>query len=496
MGDKNFIRGAGILLPVTSLPSSYGIGTMGEEAYRFIDLLVELRQRYWHVLPIGPTSFGDSPYLSFSAFAGNPYLIDLDDLVSDGLLKLEEIRNIDWGENLESIDYSLIFNNRFFVLKKAFERFNIEDDEFIEFKKENEYWLNDYALFMALKNFFNNKAWNEWDEEYKNRKLDILDKFEKDNEDEIVFWKFCQFKFFSQWAKLRSYADSRGIEIIGDMPLYIAFDSADVWANTDKFLLDENHNPTLVAGCPPDAFSATGQKWGNPIYKWDEMEKDNFEWWSKRLEANSKLFHIFRINQFVSIVRYYGIPYKNVDATKGKWYKGPGKKMADVIENSIGNSRIIPEDLGVFIPGARKLIGKKGWPQMKILQFAFDNGSEEEYLPHNYNSTNIVVYGGTHDNDTLVGHFQKKTNEELQFVFDYLGVSTREEIPDGIIRLGYSSIADIVIYQMQDILKLDNTTRMNQPTTVGMNWRWRMWKDSFTDERKEWIRKLSIVYRR
>lgn len=496
MEEKKFIRGAGILMPITSLPSAYGIGTLGEEAYRFIDLLVKMRQRYWQVLPIGPTSFGDSPYQGFSAFAGNPYLIDLDALVHDNLLKIEEIRQTDWGEDKEYIDYNLIFKNRFLVLNKAFKRFDTNDAAYIEFVKENDFWLRDYSIFMALKNKFNNSEWIKWDKEYRDKDKEAIAQFEKNNNEQIQFWKFSQYKFFEQWDRLRKYADAKGVEIIGDMPLYMAYDSADVWANTDKFLLDEKLLPKLVAGCPPDRINENGQKWGNPIYDWKKMEEDNFLWWQSRIKMNTRLFHIFRINQFMGIVRYYGIPYNAKDATLGKWYKGPAKKMVDIIQENIFDSKVIPEDLGIFIPVAKKLIKKNQWPEMKILQFAFDSGSEEEYLPHNYKSSNIIVYGGTHDNDTIVSHFGNKSEEELGFLYEYLNIQRKDEIPDAIIRLAYSSIADVVIFQMQDILKLDNSSRMNYPSTVGSNWRWRLWKDSLNEERIEWLRRIAYIYRR
>ncbi len=494
--NKEFMRGAGILLSVTSLPSAYGIGTLGTEAYQFIDLLAELRQRYWQVLPLGPTSYGDSPYQSFSAFAGNPYLIDLDALVKDKLLTTKEVRSFDWGNETSGIDYGKLYENRFQVLELAFVRFQSESKEFHSFCKKNEHWLEDYACYMAIKKSFANVAWLEWDEDIKNRDPEVLKQYKEKLTSEILFWKFCQFKFFEQWNRLKSYANRNGIEIIGDIPLYVALDSADVWAHRDLFLLNEMGNPSVVAGCPPDAFSSEGQKWGNPIFDWNRMEKDGFSWWAKRIKANAEIFDVLRMDHFIGVVKYYSIPAKDKTAKNGKWNKGPGKKLTDVIEKAIGNQKLIVEDLGVFVPGVKKLIQKTGWPGMKILIFAFDGNTAHEYLPHNFEDRNRVVYAGTHDNETVVGYFNDKTDYELAFLYEYLNIRSRSEIPSAFIRLAYSSIADVVIFQMQDILELGNEARMNYPSTVGTNWKWRMWKDALSEEQKSFIRTMATIYRR
>lgn len=496
MESKAFTRGAGILLPVASLPSDYGIGTLGDAAYSFVDLLVDLRQKYWQVLPLGPTSFGDSPYQSFSAFAGNPYLIDLNTLVREGLLTKEEITGYKWGGEEDDIDYATIFQNRFQVLQKAFERFDRKEKEFKKFCEENEEWLSDYSFFMALKTFSGDRGWLQWEEGLRNREPDILKEYEVKLADQIQFWKFCQYKFFSQWNKLKKYANARGIRIIGDIPLYVALDSADVWAHREEFLLNKDGTPDVVAGCPPDAFSEDGQKWGNPIYDWDRMGKEDFSWWRRRMKSSAMLYDIIRIDHFIGIVRYYSIPAEDATARGGKWNKGPGKKLTDAIEQAVGKSQIIAEDLGVSVPGVKKLMAKTGWPGMKVLLFAFDGNTANEFLPHNYTDTNAVVYAGTHDNDTVVGYFRDKTEYELAFLYEYLGISSKEEIPDAVIRLAYSSIADVVIMQMQDILKLGNEARMNLPSTVGKNWRWRFKKDGLTEERRTWLRTLATIYRR
>ena len=498
MEAKGFTRGAGVLLSITSLSSPYGIGTLGEAAYQFVDLLVDLRQKYWQVLPLGPTSFGDSPYQSFSAFAGNTYLIDLDILVKEGLLKKEEIKSFNWGNDRNDVDYATLYENRFHVLQMAYNRFVTKEkkEDYKSFEHDNEFWLDEYSFFMALKTFSDNKEWMQWDEKLRNRDSVTLEEYREKLSGEIGFWKFCQFKFFEQWKKLKKYANTRGIQIIGDIPLYVAWDSADVWSDRRQFLLDKEGNPTVVAGCPPDAFSDDGQRWGNPIYNWEFMEKDNYTWWKERMHANAALYDVIRIDHFTGVVRYYSIPASEMTARGGKWNKGPGKKLTDAIESAIGESKVIAEDLGAAVPGVRKLMTKTGWPGMKILLFAFDGNTANEQLPHNYQGTNCVVYAGTHDNDTVVGYFRDKTEYELAYLYEYLNISSKEELPDAFIRLAYSSVADVVILQMQDILKLGNEARMNLPSTVGSNWRWRLGEDTLTEERRAWIRTMATMYRR
>lgn len=496
MAGREFTRGAGILMSITSLPTAYGIGTMGQDAFDFVDLLVDLKQRYWQVLPLGPTSFGDSPYQSFSAFAGNPYLIDLQTLIKEKLITKVEVESYKWGNKEDDIDYAILFENRFKVLRAACDRFDFENEKFKEFCKEESYWLDDYSFFMAMKTFSNNEGWLDWPEEIRNRTEAGLKEYGKKLELDIRFWKFCQFKFFEQWMKLKAYANKKGIQIIGDIPLYVALDSADVWVGREDFQLDKNGCPTLVAGCPPDAFSDDGQKWGNPLYDWDEMELNNFRWWKSRMKANAKLYDVIRIDHFIGVVRYYSIPAYDDNAKNGRWRKGPGKKLTDAIEEVLGDGKIIAEDLGVSVPGVKKLMDKTGWPGMKILQFAFDGNTSHDYLPHNYNNRNIVVYAGTHDNETLVGYFRDKTEYELAFLYEYLNITSKDEIADALIRLAYSSTANVVIFQMQDLLKLGNEARMNLPSTVGKNWRWRALRDSLDDERRTWIRTMAIIYRR
>lgn len=496
MSKKRFTRGAGILLSITSLPSAYGIGTLGEEAFRFVDLLMDLRQRYWQVLPIGPTSFGDSPYQAFSAFAGNPYMIDLDDLVRDGLLKKEEIASFNWGSDGQDINYAVLYANRFRVLEKAYERFNRRSEDFLAFCEDKKDWLEDYSLFMAIKTESNGKEWLNFSRELREREDKAISDYKSNNKEKLGFWKFCQYKFYYQWSKLKKYANSRGIEVIGDVPLYVALDSADVWSHRELFQLGEDGKPSRVAGCPPDAYSAAGQKWGNPLYDWKRIEKEDFSWWRMRMRENSKLYDAVRIDNFSGLFKYYSIPAEKGGVKDGKWEKGPGKSVLRILEEETDECKIMVEDLGAYVPVAKKMREKMGWPGMKVLLFAFGGDVSSEYLPHNYIDCNTVVYAGTHDNETIVGCYRDKTEYELAFLYEYLNIDSKDEIPDAIIRLAYSCIADVVILQMQDILKLGNEARMNLPSTVGSNWRWRVWHDCLSEDRRTWIRTMSTIYRR
>lgn len=490
-------RGAGILLSVTSLPSKYGIGTLGAESYHFVDMLVDLKQKYWQVLPLGPTGLGDSPYQSFSAFAGNPYMIDLDRLVGAGFITEAEIAEFNWGDREDSIDYAALFENRSKILKKAFERFNLSEATFTEFCLKNEHWLNDYSLYMTVKEENNYACWQDWTGPIREHEPEAVKEYETKNATEINFWKFVQFLFFYQWNGLKKYANEHGIEIIGEVPLYVSEDSADVWAHRELFHINSKGYPDVVAGCPPDALSSVGQRWGNPIYNWDYMEKDNFSWWYERISMNAAIYDVIRINHFVGIVKYFAVPYKDKSAVNGKWHKGPGKKLTDVIEKAAGDTIIIAEDFGtVVIPTVRKLMNKLNLAGMKVLLFAFDQDPKNPYLPHNYEDANCVVYGTTHDSDTVVGYFKEKSDYQLAYLYEYLGIKSKEEISDAFIRLAYSSIANVVIIQMQDVLQLGNEARMNHPATVGENWKWRLWHNAIPEERRNWLRTTASIYRR
>ena len=490
-------RGAGILLPVTSLPSPYGIGTFGKAAYEFVDFLRAAGQKYWQVLPLGPTSYGDSPYQSFSAYAGNPYFIDLEILVEEGLLEKEYLDQFSWGGDETSVSYETIYQNRFQVLRTAFRSSaHQEAPDFRIFERENAYWLGDYCLYMACKEHFGNVSWLEWDEDIRFRRPEAVKKYEALLEEEIAFWAFCQYKFFEQWDRLRDYAAKQGIRIIGDIPIYAALDSADVWTHPKLFLLDEKLVPKFIAGVPPDAFSATGQLWGNPLYDWDAMEEEDFEWWRQRILASGRLYDALRIDHFIGITRYYAVPWGAKDSVNGTYRPGPGKKLTNVINEAAGSMRIIAEDLGIVTPEVRKLLNDNGYPGMKVIAFGFDGDPANEHLPHNYTTANCVAYGGTHDNETLAGLFCDKSDEVLSYLFDLIGIRERSEIVEGLFRQVYGSIAAVAIFQAQDVLKLDNSARMNFPSTLGGNWEWRLRKGQLGEKEAGWLRWLAHVYNR
>lgn len=495
--QMNLDRGAGILMPISALPSPYGIGTLGKESYCFIDFLKRIACKYWQVLPVGPTSYGDSPYQSFSAFAGNPYFIDLDYLVNEELLEPEEISGLDWQLTEDRVEYPNLYQLRFSVLKKAFHRSNHENTKlYQEFCDNNNFWLKDYALYMAVKNRFDNKEWMLWDEDIKNRKQEAIEKYTEQLQEEILFWEFCQFKFREQWNDLKTYANQNGIQIIGDIPLYVSIDSADVWVHNDLFELDQRKNPIHVAGVPPDIFSESGQRWGNPLYRWDAMEKDHFSWWRERMKISSQLYDVIRIDHFIGVVNYYSIPFECNTAIMGEWKVGPGRKLTKAINESIGSAKIIAEDLGVITPNVRALINKTGYTAMKVLNFGLDGPADNEYLPHNYKSTNLIVYTGTHDNETLVGYLKHKTKKQLRFTYQYFHVKKKSDLPNAMIRALYASIADVVIVPMQDVLELDNSTRMNTPSTIGGNWSWRMKKSQYEDIKEEMLREYANIFAR
>ena len=488
-------RGAGILLPVSSLPSPYGIGTFGKAAYAFVDQLVEAGQRYWQVLPLGPTNYGDSPYQSFSAFAGNPYFIDLDMLCEEGLLKIDEIQHIEWQKTPDRVEYELLWEHRYMVLKQAFIRSNHKETEkYQHFMEENIQWIQDYGLFMACKENFGNVEWLKWDKDIRFRQPEALQRYRKAFSQEIEFYQFLQYKFYEQWSRIKKYANEHGVEIIGDMPIYVALDSVDVWVNPGLFELDEERKPVCVAGCPPDAFSDDGQKWGNPLYNWKVMEVEEFAWWKHRMAAAAKLFDVVRIDHFIGIVRYYVIPAN--DSARNGWFEwGPGEKLIRALDEARGRTKIIAEDLGVVIPQVGELLEKAGYPGMKVIEFAFDGNTDNPYLPHMYQK-NCVVYGGTHDNETLVGYYDNLSVDNLAYALQYTDCSNRADLIEKVFLMAYRSIADTVIFQMQDVLENGNEARMNLPATIGENWRWRLLEGEFTKEKRTWLKSLSIIYGR
>lgn len=494
-------RCAGILMPITSLPSPYGIGSLGKDAYDFADFLKAAGQKIWQILPVGPTSYGDSPYQSFSTYAGNPYMIDLDTLVREGLLSRDEIAGHDWGGDPETVDYEKIYNARFDVLYSAFSQFNKiagekELEAFEAFIKENADWLPNYALYMAIKKGFDMRSWLEWpDEDIRMRKQKAVEQYQKKYAYEIRFWMFVQFKFFEQWTKLKEYVNSLGISILGDIPIYVAMDSADTWANPEVFWLDKDRHPVCVAGCPPDYFSATGQLWGNPLYDWSYLKKTKYDWWFKRIAGISKLFDITRIDHFRGFDSYYAIPYPAENAINGKWLEGPGIKFFELMKKKLGEIPIVAEDLGFLTDSVFKLLKDSGYPGMKVLEFAFDSTEENNYLPHNY-TQNSVVYSGTHDNDTIMGWFNAAQQKDVDFAVNYCNLSEEEGYHWGIIRTAYQSVSDYAIIQLQDVLGLGSEARMNIPSTLGGNWVWRIKRGALTKEVAYRLRKLSKTYGR
>lgn len=496
MKEKTLTRGAGVLMSISSLPSAYGIGTFGSAAFRFVDLLVDLKQKYWQILPMGPITVGDSPFQAISLFAGNPYYIDLEELIERGFLRQEEVNAYRWGESEEKVDYGILYQNRYTVLQQAFKRFDLSDQNYIVFCDRNQTWLEDYSLYMALKYHLDNKAWYEWERPVKDRMEEELIKYRSLLSEDIAFWKFCQYEFYRQWNMLKRYANGRGIQLIGDMPFYVAYDSVDVWTHRELFQLDGEGRMLNIAACPPDDFSAAGQIWGNPVYDWKAMEKDNFSWWQDRMRHQAELFDVIKIDYFLGIVKYFSLPAGEEDIRMGRWSKGPGRKLTDILEQAAGGRPIIAENMGTVLPGVNRLIQRMGWPDMKVLLFAFNGKADNVYLPHNYEDTNTVVYAGTHDNDTIVGYYRDCTDYELAYLYSYLNIEKKEQISDAFIRAAYASIADVVIFQMQDILKLDSEARMNQPSTVGGNWKWRIMEDALPEERRSWIRTQTALYRR
>ena len=490
-------RSSGILMPIYSLPSPYGIGTMGAAAREFIDFLAEAGQAWWQILPVGPTSYGDSPYQSPSTFAGNPYFIDLDLLVEDGLLTQEEIDARYWGDTPTRVDYGAQYENRYILLQQAtlrgWERDAKEVDAFVE---ANRGWLPDYALFMALKRHFGMACWLEWpDEDARLRQPAALEKYREDLAEDIRLFTYIQYLFFKQWGDLREYAHEQGVGIIGDMPIYVALDSVDVWANPDCFQLDEKGFPTQVAGVPPDYFSEDGQLWGNPLYDYDTMQKDGFGWWIRRVEGATKIYDVIRIDHFRGFAAYWSVPYGEKTAKNGQWITGPGMALVGVLRDWFHNVRFIAEDLGVPSPDVVQLLQDSGFPGMKVLEFAFDSKESSDYLPHTYNK-NCVCYVGTHDNDTLVGWMNEVAPADLNKAVDYLGLDENEGYVWGMLRGGMGSVADLFITQMQDYLELDNAARMNTPGTAEGNWQWRMSADAITPELTEKIAKLTALYDR
>ncbi len=469
-------RKSGILMPISSLPGPYGIGTLGREAYAFADFLKAAGQSYWQLLPLGPTSYGDSPYSSFSTFAGNPYFIDLDMLVEDGLLERSELEAEDWGGDPRRVDYAKIYEARFRVLKRACDRgWERDAARVAAFEEENRRWLPDYALFMALKRRFGMKAWTEWEDEAIRRRVsaEVVERYRQELAEDCRLFTYLQFLFYQQWNALRDYIHSLGLKVIGDLPIYVAMDSADVWSGPENFQMDEQYVPKEVSGVPPDYFSADGQLWGNPLYDWERMKQDGYSWWVRRIEGASRLYDVIRIDHFRGFESYWSVPYGAETARTGRWQQGPGMDLIGVLKERFRDIPIIAEDLGFLTDGVKQLLADSGFPGMKVLEFAFDSREPGDYLPHNY-GRNCVCYIGTHDNETAMQWRDSANPADVAFARRYLGLNDEEGFTWGLIRGGMSSVADLFVAQMQDCLALGAEGRMNTPGTCGGNWQWRM----------------------
>ena len=489
------MRCSGILMHISSLPGPYGVGTMGKNAFRFVDFLEDAGQSVWQILPLTPTGYGDSPYQSCSTFAGNHYLIDLEALVEEKLLKKEELSSIRWSWSETKADFGLLYNNRLNVLRKAYDRFAAQE-ELDAFCAENAGWLPDFALFMALKDRFGGKPWYQWDKALKFRDSKAIETARQELKEEIRFFCFVQYLFYKQWNALRAYAHGKGIRIIGDVPIYVPYDSVEVWKDTQLFQLDEKLDPVSVAGCPPDAFSADGQLWGNPLYRWDVMAEDGFAWWIRRLAAAGELYDIVRMDHFRGLEAYWSIPYGDATAKGGKWIKGPGMDFVNAVKKGLPELNMIAEDLGFLTQEVLDLRDASGYPGMKILEFAFDSREPSEYLPHTY-PQNSVCYTGTHDNMTMRQWFDTATPEAIAYASEYMKLSEQEGLVWGVIRTAMSSVSDWAIIQMQDYLDLGGDARMNFPGKCdGTNWVWRAKEGFASHELAQRIRAMTALYGR
>lgn len=496
------MRKSGVLMHLSSLSSPYGIGTMGQAARDFIDFLAEAGQAYWQLLPVCPTGYGDSPYQTFSTFAGNPYFIDLDLLVEEGLLTKEELEQIDWKSGPDEINYGVLYEKRYPLLRQAAERFLCQCSAkqakaYAVYCTENEEWLEDFALFMALKDAENGKSWLEWETDLRFRKPEALKKAKHTLLTEVNFWKVSQYLFFSQWKRLREYAEKKKISLIGDLPIYVSLDSVDVWSHPELFQLDETLRPKEVAGCPPDGFSEDGQLWGNPLFNWEKMEKDSYAWWTKRIAYQCNMFDLLRIDHFRGFESYFAIPYGDTTAKNGYWKQGPGMKLFRAVERAIGKQQIIAEDLGFMTGAVKKLLADSGFPGMRLLEFGFDSrdGGAEYYRPHNY-IEHCIAYIGTHDNDTAVGWMENARAEDAAAAREYLGLNREEGYHWGMLRVLWMSRAGLTIALAQDLLGLGSESRMNAPSTVGRNWRWRAVPGSFTKELAQTLYRKMELYER
>jgi len=497
-------RLSGVLLHPTSLPNAYGIGDLGNSAYRFVDFLNESDQGVWQILPLGPTGAGNSPYLAYSALAGNPLLISVDILFGDGLITQEDLvslSNAFASHSPTHIDYDLVIQTKYPILRKAFNAFQEREKdeytkEFIDFCQTHKDWLENYSLYMALKDYYQDKPWFQWDEDIARRKPEAIKTWQKKLAEEMLFHQFLQFSFFRQWRNLKDYANERGIHIFGDIPIYVAHDSVDVWANQSIFCLDEETGEAaLMAGVPPDYFSATGQLWGNPVYNWQKLKETKFAWWIKRIKGMLEYVDVMRIDHFRGFEAYWAVPQGQTTAMDGEWKKAPGDEFFAVLKQELGTLPIVAEDLGVITPEVEALRDKYGFPGMKVLHFAFDSDRDNPFLPYNYQN-NCVVYTGTHDNDTTIGWFEKRSHEDKQKVIDYLGAVCDRGIHWSMIQLALSSVANWAIFPLQDLLGLGSDAKMNTPGTIENNWTWRFPEGALNLDVTGHFRYLTYLYGR
>ena len=494
-------REAGILLPIFSLPGKYGIGCFSEQAFRFADFLKRSGQSCWQILPVGPTGYGDSPYQSFSTFAGNPYFISLEELIRQGLLLREECDEADFGNDESHVDYGKLYEFRRPLLKKAFSRSrHQETEEYREFSEKNDFWLEDYALFMAIKDAHHGAALDTWEADIRQHDASACKRWAEQLGEEVSFYRYLQFEFDRQWKKLRQYVNDLGIRIIGDIPIYVSADSSDFWAHPDLFMLDDRGRIRMIAGVPPDGFSADGQVWGNPLYDWVRHKETGFAWWKERIRKCLSLYDTIRIDHFRGFDEFFAVPADEDTAVNGHWEKGPGMDLFDALKEEFGEISIIAEDLGYVTDTVRQLVKDTGFPNMKVLEFAFDSRDSTgaaEYLPYHYNS-NCVVYTGTHDNETVRGWLDSILPQELCQVKEYLAVTSDDpaEIVDKMIRTAHGSVADLSVIPLQDYLGLDNRARINHPSTSGKNWQWRLSEDDLTAQLEERILSLTSLYGR
>jgi 4-alpha-glucanotransferase len=494
-------RASGILIHPTSFPSRFGIGDLGFEAYRFIDFLEASDQKIWQILPLGPVGYGNSPYMCYSAMAGNPLLLDLDSLCRQNLITLEEIA---YPPSFppDRVDYDLVQSYKLPLLRKAYERFQVaatpaQRQAFVSFSQQTASWLDDYALYVAFKHHFGDLGWFEWPKAIAKRDPAELAKWRSKLGDEIEFCRYLQYEFHSQWSALKQYANDRGIEIFGDIPIYVAQDSADVWAHPEIFCLDpETGLPTEMSGVPPDYFSETGQLWGNPVYNWEALRQSGFKWWIQRFNAILAYVDLIRIDHFRGFESYWSVPGGEETAMNGVWVEAPGREFFLKLREELGDLPIIAEDLGIITPEVEALRDEFGFPGMKILHFAFDSGPGNPYLPYNYRTPNCVVYTGTHDNNTTMGWYEERSAEANQWIWNYLGCSRGEGVNWDLIRLALASVADRAIFPMQDLLGLGADSRMNAPGKATGNWDWQMLPNSLSEDLVGRLRFYTGVYGR